>query len=119
MTAPGLRAQSGGRVPFANGTEHYEWETRWCHYCRHDHGFGDGHLSCGDGCELMLAAMIDPDTLPEGWLDVPEGYGFHLPSHMVCLRFEPCTRGDCTGDPVPEQRVELVAKVKSAWEGDQ
>jgi len=109
-----VKAQNGGGVPFANGTEFEAWENVWCRYCAHDHGFTE-HLSCGDGCELVLAAMTDPLTLPEGWLDVPEGYGWHLPSHMVCLRFKACTTAECTGDPAPEQRVALVAKVKTAW----
>ena len=108
-------AQNGGRVPFANGTEHRAWEAVWCEHCRHDHDMSHSNDMEGAGCDLMLAATVDPDRLPEGWLDVPEGYGFNLPSHMVCLRFESCTEGTCTGDPAPEQRADLVAKVHAAW----
>lgn len=111
-----MKPQAGGAVPFANATEGDAWETVWCAHCRHDHCFhpdGDGD----GGCELMLAALLDPDRLPEGWLDVPEGYGFHMPSHMLCTRFEPCTQGGCSGDPMAEQRENVVTNVMAAWAG--
>lgn len=110
-----MTAQDGGRVPFSNATELEAWEAKWCRYCRHDHGMTH-HDGCGDGCDLILAAMTDRSRLPEAWLDVPAGYGYHLPPHMLCLRFEPCTEGECAGDPHAETRVALVEQVRAAWE---
>lgn len=110
-----MKAQSGGRVPFSNGTEGRAWESAWCSHCRHDHDMTHPGGTENDGCDLMLAAMVETDRLPEGWLDVPEGYGYHLPSHMVCLKFQPCTEGSCEGDPQAQARADQVAHVQRAW----
>lgn len=110
-----MKAQSGGRIPFSNGTEEYAWQDAWCTWCAHDHDMTHPGGTENDGCELLLAAIVDTDRLPERWLDVPEGYGYYLPSHMVCLRFQPCTRGECDGDPHTAVRADIVASVQRAW----
>jgi hypothetical protein len=103
-------------VPFSNGTEQQAWEDKWCAFCVHDHG---AHTSFDDGCQLLLEgaylAGTDEWRWPEAWLPEPDDGRFFLPSRMVCGQFEPCRKGDCTGDPGADERAERVAEVTDYW----
>lgn len=108
-------------VPFSNGTEAGAWMSRWCSFCAHDHGMHDGAEANPDNtCRLIGEAMLgasyngDRWRWPEAWL--PEPPGRHgLPSYMCCRSFQPCTSGDCTGDPAPEERAQRVELVRREW----
>lgn len=106
-------AAACARTPFANGTEGDAWMAAWCQHCVHDHGMTH-HDSCGDGCDLILGAMLD-QPWPEAWLPEPDDGSFSLPSRLICGQFQPCTLGDCSGDPAPEARAERVAEVTVYW----
>ncbi len=95
--------------PFSNGTERYAWQSVWCDHCALDH---DMHSPDGDGgCTILAASFLDDYS--ESWLDVPDGYGHYLPSHMLCLKYEPCE--DCGGDPHADTRADIVWQVTEAW----
>lgn len=109
------------RIPFSNGTEERAWTAAWCEHCIHDHDISHTADGPGPGCELLLLAMLagtDDWCWPETWIPEPPSLGFNLPSLMLCGKFEPCHRGDCTGDPHAETRVEITARVKAAWDED-
>lgn len=117
MTTPlALACES---VPFSNGTEGDAWISAWCEYCAHDHGASDDHESCGDGCNLILHAMLgapnDEYPWPEAWMPEPDDGDHFLPSRMICGQFSPCTAGSCNGDPGAGARAERVAEVTDYW----
>lgn len=107
------------RHPFSNGTEGESWMAVWCEYCVHDHGASHNHESCGDGCDLILNVLMPefPSAdfpWPEVWLPEPTG-SFSLPSRLVCGQFQPCTTGDCAGDPQAATRAAITAEVTDYW----
>lgn len=113
-------SEACARRPFSNGTEGEAWMSAWCAYCTHDHGMTH-HDGCGDGCEIVLHSLLGMPNAdypwPEVWLPEPDDGQFALPSRLVCLQFEPCTQGDCTGDPGAADRAERVQEVRSYWMG--
>lgn len=101
--------------PFSNGTEGTAWTSTWCDYCAHDHGI---HADTVPGCDLVLNSMIAEKgeaVNVEAWVAEPDDGRFFLPSRMICLRFEPCHQGSCTGDPGAVERAERVAEVQAYW----
>lgn len=114
-----LAEATEGRRPFSNGTEEQAWMGVWCSHCVHDHGMTH-HDGCGDGCPILLDYIVGttPDVewrWPEVWLPAPPG-SFALPSRMVCGKYEPCTEGECKGDPHAEVRSAITAEVTAAWQ---
>lgn len=105
-------------VPFSNGTEQEAWASTWCAYCVHDH---EMHEDEGGGCELFLVGAIFAGEAdwrwPEAWLPEPDDGHFYLPSRLICAKFQPCTKGGCTGDPGAVERAERVAEVTAYWKG--
>lgn len=93
---------------FANGTEGYAWQSVWCDVCSHDHSMHDG---TGTGCDIFARSFLDDEVQPE-WIEPPASYGFYLPPHIICTKYEPCI--DCGGDPEPELRAAIVAQVEDA-----
>lgn len=98
---------------FSNGEESMTWEAAWCEYCVHDHTMSHDPNLSEDGCEVIVWLLVrgegmpDPECLVDG-----RGAG---PNRMICARFEPCTEGDCIGDPEAEVRAERVAEVTAYW----
>lgn len=107
-----LYAEAAKGVPFSNGTEGMDWFAKWCSYCVFDHSAHDGSYDNG-GCEIVCwMYSADPDeSYPECLIPHPP----RMWGWMVCTRFKPCTEGDCTGDPAPEERAERVATVQAKW----
>lgn len=108
------------RLPFSNGTERSAWEHVWCAHCVHDHDISHASaVQANRGCDLL--SILDcggPATAqewPEAWLPEPKG-SFSLPSRMICGQFQPCTTGDCDGDPQAETRAAIAAEVTEFWQ---
>ena len=102
---------------FSNGTEGDAWTSKWCDYCAHDHGMHHGEGN-GPSCDLVLNSMMHKSGQPlnpEAWVAEPDDGRFFLPSRMICLRFEPCHRDRCTGDPGAADRARRVAEVQAYW----
>lgn len=95
---------------FANATEGDAWTSVWCDTCTHDHGM---HTGSGDGCAILLELLTDPDGEP-AQITHREGPPFILPPDVICHAYEPCTLGDCTGDPQPAARAAARARVAEA-----
>lgn len=104
------------RKPFSNGTEGEQWTSKWCDHCVHDHAIHEGGAG---GCDLFLHVLMgapsDELAWPEAWLPEPDDDQFHVTPRVVCLRFEGCTEGGCSGDPAPQDRADLVAEVRAYW----
>lgn len=109
-------AEACKQAPFSNGTEGDAWMSKWCAHCVHDHAI---HEDRGGGCPIIMHAYLGMPSedypWPEVWLPEPDDGSFALPSRLVCLQFEACTKGDCTGDPGAEARAERVAEVQVYW----
>lgn len=104
--------------PFANGTEGEAWMHVWCDCCIHDHQM-HGPNAEGPGCPIIAQAMLSshddyPEAWPEAWLPEPTGE-FHLPSLLVCGKYEPCTEGACEGEREPEARKNVIEYVTNYW----
>jgi len=112
---PTLTDATKGR-PFSNGTEGDAWMGVWCEHCTHDHGISHADAEVGEGCQIILLAMLGGDEWrwPEAWLPEPAG-SFSLPSRMICGQFQPCHRGQCQGDPHAETRAAISAEVTAFW----
>ncbi len=119
----------GGRtVPWSNGTEQEEWESKWCAYCTRDHAMhGDG-----TGPEAFCNVILDHDALAalaevtgtldwswptEVWVEIRGNESKRPAQRMVCLLFDPCTDGCCTGDPGAEGRAALFAEAEAGLRG--
>lgn len=129
MTGHGPAAQarpvgdgmSGDRYAFSNGTEREAWANVWCDFCVHDHAITHTTSPTVDdgGCEILIAYDVAAgDIVPDQWTLEPPSLGFNQPSLMLCDSFEPCHRDRCAGDPLAEVRVEIVARVRAAWDED-
>jgi hypothetical protein len=104
------------RRPFSNGTEEREWMGKWCDYCVHDHDMTHEGATSENGCPLLMEYLVsDNNWGGEGWLPEPDDGKFALPSRLVCLRFEACTKGMCNGDPGAEPRAKRIAEVVAYW----
>lgn len=100
-----------GRFPFSNGTEERWWQSKWCDLCVHDHSI---HDDTGGGCDTFLGYLAqtsgDYFDWPESWVPNHSAAANAVPpTRFVCLQFEPCAEGDCTGDPGAEARAGLIA----------
>ena len=120
MTGASLHDPDNPRLvthAFSNGTEGDAWTSKWCEYCVHDHGMhtsGDG----GPMCELVMNSMCHTSghpLNPEAWVAEPDDGQFYLPSRMICMRFTPCHRDNCDGDPAPADRAQRVHEVQAYW----
>ena len=92
----GAYAGSRDRVAFANGSEGYGWQAKWCDRCLRDAPFRN--LGKGSGCPLILVAM--QDRTPAEWVDGPrdESGAYSIADQYLCVEFRPPGGG---GEPRP------------------
>ncbi|ART74330.1 hypothetical protein BTO20_37545 (plasmid) [Mycobacterium dioxanotrophicus] len=95
------------KVPaFSNGTDGYDWMSRWCDRCRHPVEIAWQNYNIGKrktqmkgyegGCPLLMAAMTG-DVTPTEWLPQDEG-----PDRYHCIEFRGPDDGRQPPRPKPE-----------------
>lgn len=94
------------RSAFSNGTEGYDWMSRWCDRCRNPvevawQNYSDGKRKTQlkgyeGGCALLMAAMTGEVT-PTEWLEQDEGL-----DRYHCIEFQGPDSGGGEPSPRPE-----------------
>lgn len=119
-------------MAFSNGSEGYDWMSRWCDRCHHPvekawQAYQDGRRKTQlkgfeGGCPLLMASMVG--HTPQEWLEQDEGR-----DRYHCVEFrgpddgggEPHPKPDPTGMmdglfPRPERRVRMLTLAESLEE---
>ncbi|MHB2029862.1 MAG: hypothetical protein ACYCPT_13770 [Acidimicrobiales bacterium] len=76
------------RLAFSNGSEFEIWAARNCAVCQHDAPFRARGFDGDDGCELLAAAMMSDEEIPE-WRNDPELVAAGVWPRVICSKFSP------------------------------
>lgn len=101
---------------FSNGTEGYGWMDAWCNRCWHDKPARQG--DDGNGCPLILVAMMR--RTPAEWIpgDPMKPSGFSIPDQFTCVMFRhEDDGGDPEPKPIPDPPGQLTLFPRDGFEG--
>lgn len=100
-----VMVSSPERSPFSNGTEGYDWMSRWCNRCHHPvemawQAYSDGKRKTQlkgyeGGCPLLMASMVG--VTPTEWLEQADGV-----DRYHCVEFRGPDEGGGEPQPIPD-----------------